>query len=94
MATRNLEFSQFYCTQCGKRGFDIPRTNGKAREAGHLKEIYCLTCKKRTNFVEVKPFTKYDYEDFLLEFKNNNFTKEGTRKIPYNKLKGRIHNGK
>ena len=73
MSARNINFSQFYCTQCGSRGFDIPRKKGAEREAGHLKKIFCLKCQKENNFVEVRPGTKYDYEDFLTEFENGNF---------------------
>ena len=32
--------SEFYCTKCGKRGFDIPRKRGQEREAGHLKRLW------------------------------------------------------
>ena len=73
--------SDFYCTKCASRGIPIART-GKLREAGHLKKLYCLKCKKQTNFVEIKPFGKYSYEDFLIEFVNRNFDENGHRIIP------------
>ena len=67
--TQLADPSEFYCTKCGKRGFDIPRKRGQEREAGHLKRLWCLNCKEEHNHVECKPWTKYDYSDFLLEFK-------------------------
>lgn len=85
--------NEFYCTQCGNRGFSIPRKIGKEREAGHLKKMYCLNCHKEQNFVECKPFTKYEYHQFLEEFYGNNFTSDGTRKKKYGIFKrDAVHN--
>ena len=75
--------SEFYCTKCGGRGIPIARRVGKQREAGHLKKLYCIYCKEEWNFAEVRPFGDYDYEDFLMEFRNGNFDIEGQRKLPY-----------
>ena len=86
--------NEFYCTQCGNRGFSIPRKIGKEREAGHLKKMYCLNCHKEQNFVECKPFTKYDKKDFIVEFEYGNFSEEGNRIRTYGELRGLIHNGK
>ena len=86
--------NEFYCTQCGKRGFSIPRKVGKEREAGHLKKMYCLNCHKEQNFVECKPFTKYDKEDFIVEFEYGNFNTNGKRIKTYGQLRSLINNGK
>ena len=66
----SISISEMYCTECGKKGIDIPRKVGKEREAGHLKSLYCINCKKVTNHAEVRPFGKYNKEDFLIEFEN------------------------
>ena len=87
-----LSISDFYCTQCGRKGIPISRIKGREREAGHLKKLFCLTCQKETNHVECKPGTKYTYEDFLIEYKYNNFDKEGNRINTYEELKGAIGN--
>lgn len=73
--------SDFYCTKCGQRGIPIART-GKMREPGHLKKLYCLCCNEQTNFVEIRPFGRYTYEDFMIEYQNHNFTENGQRIIP------------
>lgn len=86
--------NEFYCTQCGRRGFSIPRKVGKEREAGHLKKIYCLNCHKEQNFVECKPFTKYDKEDFIIEYEYGNFNEKGQRIRTYGELRSLINNGK
>ena len=93
--------SNFYCTKCGKKGMSLPRKIGKNREAGHLKKIYCINCKKDWNHVEVRDMTSdYNLEDFLLEMNYNNFDEQGNRKQPYRifrgnlKQKGIITNGK
>ena len=90
----NLEISDFYCTQCGTKNMPVWRKKGKLREAGHLKKLYCLHCKKETNNCEVKPLTHYDFETFKTEFEYGNFTAEGLRELPTGELLERIRNGK
>ena len=80
---QKITTSEFYCTKCGNRGIPIARRIGKQREAGHLKKLYCLNCQQEWNFVEMRPFGDYDYNDFLTEFNYGNFNEEGQRKIPY-----------
>ena len=94
MGKHSYEFNEFYCTQCGEQGIPIIRRAGAAREAGHLKKLFCLNCGYETNHVECKPNTKYQVSDFEIEFKYGNFTSDGQRKYPYNKLKEMIKNGK
>ena len=89
----NFTMSEFYCTKCGKKNFDIPRRKGREREAGHLKKLYCINCKEEHNCVEIKPFSKYGYEDFKIEYEYGNFSDNGDRIRPYGKLKEMIHNG-
>lgn len=79
--------SDFYCTKCGNKGIPIARQARAKREAGHLKKLWCPHCKDFINHVECKPSTKYAYEDFLIEFQENNFDDEGNRKKPYSELK-------
>ena len=94
MSAKNVNFSQFYCTICGQKGLDIPRRKGAEREAGHLKKIFCLNCQKETNHCECKPFTKYSYEDFCIEYEYGNFNEIGQRVCPYSELRSLINNGK
>lgn len=81
------EINDFYCTRCGRLGIPIARRAGHGREAGHLKVLYCLYCKANVNHVECKPFSKYTKEDFFIEFLNENFDKDGNRKMTYGELK-------
>lgn len=87
---RVTDTSSFYCTCCGTRGIPIARRRGSERDAGHLKRIYCLNCKKEINHVECKLFSKYDYEDFLLEFNYGNFNENGERKEKYGIFKDKL----
>ncbi len=82
MANNTTNVSDFYCTQCGSRGLPVVRTSRKVREPGHLKKLYCLHCKMQTNHAEVRPFGKYNYEDFQIEFIHGNFDSEGQRIDP------------
>lgn len=76
---QTFSISKFYCTQCGREGIPLPRKDGRNREPGHLKRLYCIYCKQEHNFAEVRPYGGYNYEDFIKEFKANNFNKKGER---------------
>ena len=93
MSKHNAVMSEFYCTQCSQKGLPIWRRTGAEREGGHLKKIYCLNCKKETNHVECKPFTKYSYEDFKTEYEYGNFDETGKRIRTYKELRSLINNG-
>jgi len=88
-----MQDSQFFCTRCGKLGIPIQRKNGRKREAGHLKKLWCLNCKDEVNHVEVKMGTHYSKEDFDLEFTYGNFDEKGNRIYPYGIFKTKVHNG-
>ena len=91
MSKRKFNISKMYCTQCGKEGASICRKPNQCREPGHLKKLYCIYCKKETNHAEVRSiFSDYNYEDFKLEMKYNNFDKEGNRKEPYRIFRGNL----
>lgn len=87
MGRQATVLSEFYCTKCGNKGIPIMRKKGQEREAGHLKKLFCLKCQEETNHVECKPFSHYEYEDFLFEFENGNFTETGVRKMKYREFK-------
>lgn len=87
----NFMISKMFCCNCGKEGIDIARINGHYREAGHLKKMYCIHCKKEWNHAEVRPFySDYSYEDFKLEMQYNNFDEHGNRKEPYRIFRGNL----
>ena len=83
--------STFYCVKCGSKGIPIIRKKGAEREAGHLKKLYCLKCKEEVNHVECKPFTHYEYKDFLYELEFGNFDEKGNRKMQYGLVKDSLH---
>lgn len=75
---KNFEISDFYCTKCGRKGIPIARINGKFREAGHLKKIWCMYCNEETNHAEIKPYGNYTVEKFREEFELGRFV-NGTK---------------
>lgn len=81
--TRKIVLSDFYCTQCGRKGIPVFRPIGQEREPGHLKKLFCLYCQKETNMVEIRSKGKYHLENFWLEYKNGNFDNDGNRKEPW-----------
>ena len=76
---KNVTISDFYCVRCGRKGLSLPRKVGQQRPAGHLKSMYCPTCQKVVNHVEVRPFGTYTVEDFKLEFELGRFLDSGLR---------------
>ncbi len=73
--------SRFFCTRCGNEGIPIQRRVGKARTAGHLKKLYCLTCNREWNHVEiVENSIKYTIEDFYKEYSEGMFDEQGNRR--------------
>lgn len=92
-AIRQGEYSDLYCTRCGKKGIPVFRA-GRIREAGHLKSMYCMHCGRIQNFVEVRPFGAYNFEEFKMEFEYGNFDNFGNRKnASYKNFISLIHNG-
>jgi len=84
--------SNFYCTKCGQKGIPIPRINGKERQGGHLKKLYCLQCKKEVNMVEIRECGKYNKKIFDLEYKYGNFNENGERILPYTQFLHQLKN--
>ncbi len=83
--------SKFFCVACGEEGIPIARRKGREREPGHLKKLFCLNCHKETNHAEVREFSRYSYEDFLLEFENGNFSEAGDRILSLGEFRNKLH---
>ncbi len=77
MTRQNFSLSDFYCTKCGKKGISIPRKHGQARKTGHIKNLYCIYCNKRTKHVEISEKHNYSYFDFLEDFESGVFEEDG-----------------
>ena len=86
-----LTIIDFYCVYCGNKGIPVMRQKGSQREKGHLKKLFCLTCQKETNHVEIRPFGQYNLEDFYLEYDNENFDEQGNRKMTYGQLREKLN---
>lgn len=82
--------SDFYCTCCARKTIPIVRRDGKQREAGHLKKLFCLNCQAERNCVEIRPFGSYTIEDFYWEYDNGNFSEDGSRVVPFTQLNAKI----
>lgn len=92
MGNKLIVDNEFYCVKCGGKGVPIVRKKGAEREAGHLKRLYCLNCRMEVNHVECRPWSGYTYEDFLLEFNNHNFDKDGNRILTLSEFRSKINN--
>ena len=82
---KEIQISDFYCTKCGNKSIPIARKEGRYKEAGHLKKLWCYHCKEEINHAEVRPFGGYNYEDFVEDFICGRFV-DG-KKIPIAQLR-------
>lgn len=83
---KDYDFShEFYCCKCGNKGFNIARRKSSNRAGGHLKKLFCLTCKTEVNFCECN--NKYTHNDFLIEFNLGNFDINQNRIQEYGEFK-------
>ena len=73
--------SDFYCTGCGQKGCPIFRKKGQERPSGHLKKLYCLSCKEEVNHIECKTYE--EVETFKLNFKNGVYINEAEESVSY-----------
>lgn len=87
--------SRFFCTRCGKENtMGVWRKPGQAREAGHLKNLFCIYCNEVVNHIELTENNpKYTMEDVNLELGYDNFTGDGQRVQTLNELKLAIRKG-
>lgn len=69
MGKGKTEIHRFFCTVCGDEGIPIARQVGKKRGMGHLKKLYCTTCKKETNHCEIEPNGSYTIDDFMKDYR-------------------------
>ena len=56
---RRVVTKELKCTKCG-RVVTIPRRASRNKPAGHLKPLWCVTCKKRTLHVEMAEFSEVE----------------------------------
>ena len=83
-----MTFSDMYCTYCGKKGIPVQRHNGRDREAGHLKKMFCIYCQQERNMVEIRNFgSGYTLFDFEFEYEHNNFDENGNRIMSLGELR-------
>lgn len=83
-----VSMSDFYCTECGKRGLSCMRADSRKRKAGHLKKLWCPYCNKETNHVEVRAdkSSAYTVADFYEEYNLGRFVdgvRVETKNLPF-----------
>lgn len=46
-----MDYSTLYCTICNAKMI-VPRKRNRRREKGHVKTMYCISCKDLKDFKE------------------------------------------
>ena len=49
-----MVFHDFYCMNCGNRGWTLPRSTSKLHGAFHKKKMYCRFCQTEVNHIETR----------------------------------------
>lgn len=65
---KQCEIHTFYCINCGRPTFPIPRKKGAFRKSFHLKKLYCIHCKEEYNCVECR--NEFEEHQFKEDFRN------------------------
>ena len=61
-------FHSFWCINCGRRVYELPRNKGHQHKDFHRKKLYCPWCHDEYNCVETKDLEqewqfKQDFEE-------------------------------
>jgi hypothetical protein len=70
--------SEFYCAECGNRNIPIGRNTSKKRGKKHIKDLYCVHCKKITKNIELNE--KYTLNDFRNDYNKGEFKQYESKK--------------
>lgn len=62
-----LRLTELICPNCGEI-VTIQRTSNRLKKEGHIKDLYCPSCKKTRKFIEIVDRDKCYYN---LLYKNN-----------------------
>lgn len=65
--SNRFEMHSFYCLTCGNKTFDLPRQYSHMYGKGHIKDLYCPTCRTTRKTLECRNETEvFEFkEDFL-----------------------------
>lgn len=75
--------SEFWCINCGNKGIPIMRARCSRREQGHLKALYCLTCKMTINHVETR--NEEEARTFREDFAAGKYAEAAERSVAFAK---------
>ena len=81
MAKRSAHYEahDFYCLNCGRKNFVLPRNSGFQHKSKHRKKLYCPFCKLTCNAIEIKTYEEKEW--FLEEFEKGTFQEEAIASI-------------
>lgn len=82
----NVQFNDFYCLNCGKKSFSLPRKTCHQHEQFHRKKLYCPNCRIVCNSIEIK--TENDRWQFLEDYQNGVYNNEKEDIIYYGRMPG------
>lgn len=70
---KHISISKCICTECGME-MPIPRPK-RIREKEHIKTMWCPTCKKETDHIEIREFDFIDKQNAIDNYLLNKMKK-------------------
>lgn len=86
-----MTFHDFYCTNCGRLTYTLPRKVCHQHNKGHLKNLYCPWCKQEYNHWECHD--DEEAENFKINFKMELINHELLNYVLRDSWIGKIHRG-
>ena len=87
MARKCVEYHSFYCMNCGKEIFTLPRAKSHQYEKHHRKVLYCPWCKQTLNCIECRNDEEvFDFKEAFLAGEYQNELKESLDFIKNNSM--------
>lgn len=62
-----MDYSTLYCTICNAKMI-VPRKRNRRREKGHVKTMYCISCKDLKDFKETGEYIWVEQESWPSAF--------------------------
>lgn len=81
MARKCVEYHSFYCMNCGKEIFTLPRAKSHQYEKHHRKMLYCPWCKIECNAIECRNYD--EVQNFKEAFEAGEYIEEAKESVEF-----------
>ena len=83
-----VDYHTFYCMNCGKEIFQLPRARSHQYQKHHRKVLYCPWCKNNCNAIECRSYE--EIENFKEAYAAGEYAEEAKESINFLKNYGMV----